>query len=310
MPAYPPHQRGKLIEAYFYDFYLHHQASFPPESVYLPVFWTDYYLNHDYGRRPLRRLQEFLDRSIVPGKRYFTVIQHVDGILNYLPPDTVITFAAGGTGDIPIPLLCDAHPTVEQPRDVFASFIGMPTHFCRRQLHEVARDNPDFRIVETDDIAKTLPVFEDLMNRSLFALCPRGHGTTSFRLYEALQMGSIPVYPFDDLWLPYTQELNWRRFSVLVHISEIRFLPDILRTIDHQTITAMQAAVREVHAAYFTLEACARWILKTLQIISREGFRPDFKGRSVHESRFMSLWTSANLGYLRRQPQGQDREDL
>ena len=50
--------------------------------------------------------------------------------------------------------------------------------------------------------------WKQLMGRAVFNLAPRGTGPTSFRFYEALQMGTVPVYIYDHnatLWLPY----NW-----------------------------------------------------------------------------------------------------
>lgn len=298
-PAYPPHQRGPLIEEQFHAFYLAHRDAFPPSPIYLPVFWTNYYVNHDYGRRQLRQLQEFLDTALDREATYFTVVQHADGIMNYLRPEQVVAFAAGGTGDIPIPLLCDPHPPGAEARDVFASFIGAPTHPCRRRLRELARRDARFVIRDTDDIARTQADFVDLMRRSVFALCPRGHGRTSFRLYEALQMGAIPVYLFDDLWLPYLDELNWRCLAVLVHVDELAFLPEILDAVAPATITAMQASLAAAVGRYFTYDACAQWILRTVQAIGRGELRREHVGRSAHEARFHAQWANANLGRLR-----------
>lgn len=299
-PAYPPHQAGPLIEERFHAFYLEHRDAFPPSPVYLPVFWTSYYVNHDHARRPLRQLQEFLDTALDRDTTYFTVVQHADGIMNYLRAEQVIAFAAGGTGDIPIPLLCDPHRAGDERRDVFASFIGSPTHPSRRRLFELARRDARFVVRHTDDIDRTQAAFADLMRRSLFALCPRGHGKTSFRLYEALQMGAIPVYLFDDLWLPYMGELNWRRFAVLAHVDEIAFLPEILDAIAPETIAAMQATIAGAVARYFTFDACVQWILDAVQAIGRGELRWERVGRSAHEARFLSLWANANLGHLRR----------
>lgn len=298
-PPYPPHQQGPLIEERFHAFYLRHREDFPPSPVYLPVFWTSYYGNHDFARRPLRQLQEFLDATLDPATTYFTVVQHADGILNHLPAGQVLTFAAGGSGDIPIPLLCDPHPLADVPRDLFASFIGMPTHPCRRRLLAVADRDPRFVVRGTDDIARTAGEFLDLMRRSTFALCPRGHGRTSFRLYEALQLGAIPVYVFDDLWLPYTEELNWRRLAVLVHADELAFLPEILDAVTPQTVAAMRAAMRDTADRYFTFDACARWILRTVQAISRGDVRREVVGRSRYEQEFRARWTRATRERLR-----------
>ena len=299
-PAYPPHQRGPLIEAQFHAFYLRHRDQFPPTPVYLPVFWTSYYASHDFARRPLRQLQEFLDGALARDTTYFTIVQHADGIINYLRPGQVIAFAAGGAGDIPIPLLCDPHPVIDAPRDVFASFIGMPTHPCRRRLRALADRDARFVIRDTDDIARTQPDFADLMRRSVFALCPRGHGKTSFRLYEALQLGAIPVYLFDELWLPYMDELNWRRLAVLAHVDEIPALPEILDAISPETIAAMRGAIRDALDRYFTFDACARWILRTVQAIGRGEMQREVVGRSAHEAHFRARWTDATLGQLRR----------
>jgi hypothetical protein len=42
------------------------------------------------------------------------------------------------------------------------------------------------------------------LRSAAFALAPSGTGRTSFRLYEALQLGLVPVYVYADVpWLPY-----------------------------------------------------------------------------------------------------------
>jgi len=69
---------GPWIEDAFYAFW---RARRPAgiDRVYLPVFWTDYYLRH--GRLAAHaELQEFLDDSLSPDRRYFTIVQNDDGI--------------------------------------------------------------------------------------------------------------------------------------------------------------------------------------------------------------------------------------
>ena len=65
-----------------------------------------------------------------------------------------------------------------------------------------------------------------LVAQSLFLLSPRGNGATSFRIFEALEHGSIPVYIFDDhCCLPFSDLLDWESFAVLVPAKEMAFLP-------------------------------------------------------------------------------------
>jgi hypothetical protein len=48
-----------------------------------------------------------------------------------------------------------------------------------------------------------------------FALCPRGGGLSSYRFFEAIQCGSIPVLFADDVALPYP-DLCWDHIIVRI----------------------------------------------------------------------------------------------
>jgi hypothetical protein len=101
------------------------------------------------------------------------------------------------------------------------------------------------------------------MGRSVFSLCPRGLGATSFRLYEALSVGSIPVYLWDGHpWLPYADELDWSEFSVCLPIGEVERLPALLAGLSAERIAAMQRRIAELYGDYFTLEGAARQIAR------------------------------------------------
>lgn len=41
--------------------------------------------------------------------------------------------------------------------------------------------------------------WEALIQGSVFHLCPRGNGPTSYRLYESLQAGTIPIYVWEEV---------------------------------------------------------------------------------------------------------------
>lgn len=59
------------------------------------------------------------------------------------------------------------------------------------------------------------------MRRNAVNVCPRGLGRSSFRLYEVLQMGYIPVHVWDDCeWLPYKgTKADVRCLGWSVHVS-------------------------------------------------------------------------------------------
>ena len=154
---------------------------------------------------------------------------------------------------------------LSQRRDVFCSFVGSLTHPIRHSLCSALNDNSKYAIrtqhwspaISTE----ALNTFIDLTSRSVFSLCPRGYGKTSFRLYEAMQLGSIPVYVYDDPWIPFTNELDWNQFSVLISADRIHEIDHILSSIPHERIKEMQACLRESWQKNFTMDAVTRRII-------------------------------------------------
>lgn len=73
--------------------------------------------------------------------------------------------------------------------------------------------------------------------RSVFTLCPRGNGPSSFRIFESLEHRSIPVYIHDDdLILPMQQELDWSEFCVLISQEDLVHLKDILLSFSQKQV--------------------------------------------------------------------------
>lgn len=106
------------------------------------------------------------------------------------------------------------------PRDLLFSFIGSPSHKCRRRLFELR--HPDAVIEEVSgftfydpsspDFELRRQRFRSVMSRSRFVLCPRGKGVSSIRLYEAIAHGCVPVIVSDD-WVPPSGP-EWGSFSI------------------------------------------------------------------------------------------------
>ncbi|HEY3673394.1 MAG TPA: exostosin family protein [Acidimicrobiia bacterium] len=93
--------------------------------------------------------------------------------------------------------------------DLLVSFVGSPTHPLRRELVALSHPRGHFESVEgflfhdwrSDDFDARRAHFAEVLFRSKFVLCPRGHGTSSIRLFEALAAGRVPVIVSDD-WVP------------------------------------------------------------------------------------------------------------
>lgn len=200
---YPPSNTHEF-ERWFHD--TTRPEEITGDRIYLPVFWTSYWLKNGYGNniRPRQALQAFIN-SLDRNKKYFSICQYDDGpMVDFKDLDIKIFGMSGGRIDYPIPLLCQPHGfKFECKRDIFASFIGSDTHPIRRQLVEAFKGRKDCLVT-----LKPHP-FKDYCNilaRSIYALCPRGYGLSSFRIMEAIHYGAIPVYISDSFVWPYNEE--------------------------------------------------------------------------------------------------------
>jgi hypothetical protein len=262
----PPSHRyaghaGPWIEEAFFAFW---RARRPQgiDRIYVPVFWTDYYLRR--GRRsPHPELQALLDESLEPDRAYFTLVQNDDGILERLPAN-VLVFGAGA-GDVPIPLLGPRPQPRERPRDIFCSFMGAtegPSNRfgVRSSLVSALSGKPGFSFGRG-----SYQQFVDVTSRSTFVLCPRGYGPSSYRLFEAMALGAVPVYVWAEVeWLPWRDELDWSELCVSVNLDDIEWIPDILRAHSPAQIDAMRRQNADLFEEYFTLRGTCERVLERL----------------------------------------------
>jgi hypothetical protein len=102
------------------------------------------------------------------------------------------------------------------------------------------------------------------MDNSKYALCPRGTGPTSYRIYEAIQMGCVPVYIGDNFWLPFSDELNWFEFCCFLHVKHISALDCALSDVGLR-YDKMQARLAEVYKSHFSQDACCEQISRRIE---------------------------------------------
>ena len=119
-------------------------------------------------------------------------------------------------------------------KSVLCSFVGSVTHNIRKTLIETYQKNSKFKFSINSGWSNNVnennqKTFIDFTVNSKFALAPRGYGRSSFRFFEILKLGTIPVYIWDDReWLPYKNVLDYDKFCISIHISEIDLLEELL----------------------------------------------------------------------------------
>lgn len=240
--VYPKHNDDFGVEQDFLEYVLAHdgliaQSADAADWHYLPVYWTRWHLNHNYGETGLSELQREVDRVMLDDRRTFTICQYDDGPLVDLGAATVFLASRRTSQGIDIPLLCSAHrePVPRRRKKYLASFVGrLSTHPVRQEMLDALKHRRDVYIC---DGRKGTSFFVRTMLRSRIALCPRGYGGSSFRFFEAMQLGVVPLLIGDLDTRPFKRFIDWGQCSFFTQsASSVGSILDRLKPLD---LTAM-----------------------------------------------------------------------
>jgi hypothetical protein len=264
---YPPFKNGDTIEEYFLK-NLSHELN----RKYIPALWTNMQTSK---KMPINKLQTILNKWIKNNpclNGYFTIVQHDDGVHLNLPKNTIVYGCC--TGNVPIPLIYeDKNNTLENypkkkfsEKNILCSFVGSITHNIRQQIYNLFHKNNNFYFVVNNwniSVPGNLQnTFLEVSSKSKFALAPRGYGRASFRFYELLQIGTIPIYIYDDIeWLPFKNKIDYNKFCISIHFSKIHTLEERLLKITEKKYNKMLEEYHKIKN-FFTLEGTTTEIFK------------------------------------------------
>ena len=138
----------------------------------------------------------------------------------------------------PYPNLLNAPEASARNPDLLYSFRGARTHPVRDRI--LALEHPRSLVEDTSNLnyfdfgpdasnhdrVAGRSRYVELIDRSKFVLCPRGHGRSSFRLYETLCAGRVPVVVSDGWLRP--PLVDWAGCVIEVAEGRIRHIPRLL----------------------------------------------------------------------------------
>ena len=265
---YPAHNADYGVEQDFLAYLNNNQQiitenPFEADWHYLPVYWTRWHLNNNYGREGVEELQLYVNNIIREDARTFTVCQYDDGPLVNVG-HTVQFLASRKTGQgIDIPLLCTSHrkPLFTPKKKYRAAFIGrLSTHLLREKMADILKGRSDV-VIQNGDIG-TSDYVKIIMQSSL-ALAPRGYGGSSFRFFEAMQLGVTPLLIADIDTRPFKRFLPWHEVSLFV--SKIDELNAALDKKSDDELADMGIRAAELFNSHLTFQKWCPYVLKELQ---------------------------------------------
>jgi hypothetical protein len=187
-----------------------------------------------------------------------------------------------------VPALADVAPA--EPTLLF-SFRGARTSPVRDAILGLSADRG--RVIDTSGIdffdrtaeaqqrrVAAAVAYAELIGQSKFVLCPRGNGPSSFRLYETLRAGRVPVIISDEWVEP--PGIPWERCAIRVAESEVGGIPDLLASLESRW-PAFAAEVVTAHAQRFAPSRLWDYAIDQVEALagSAEASRKDWRWRLI-----------------------------
>lgn len=140
-------------------------------------------------------------------------------------------------------------------RSILAFFAGGAHGFIREYLmHQWQSKDKDLLVYEY--LPKNLNYIE-FMAKSKYCLCPSGYEVASPRIVESIFMGCVPVIISVNYSLPFSDVLDWSKFSVEIQVEKIPEIKRILEEIPVDKFKELQEGVEQAQK-HFVLHRPAK----------------------------------------------------
>lgn len=198
-----------------------------------------------------------------------------------LPEDSVIIFRTSfnastrQTNEYPIPAFVgdfyeQSKLITDQDEQMTLGFCGNTEQEFRQEIIETMEDQG---ILKTNFIlrkgfwAPELPKeqarreFLDNLRDNLFVLCMRGDGNFSYRLYETMMMGRIPVIIDSDQVFPFEDIINYDGLGIVIEEEELDEAEEIIETwliVNQNDLESIQRYNRQIWEKYMSPQGWLR----------------------------------------------------
>ncbi len=234
---------------------------------YLPIYWTRWHLNHDYGKKGLSDLSSEVKFRLIDDRKTFTICQYDDGPLVKLGKTIIFLSSRKEKTGIDIPLLTNSHkrPILKPRKKYLASFVGrLETNIIRSEMERTIKDYPGI-LIKNGDYDES--AFVKSILESYVALAPRGYGGSSFRFYEAMQLGVPPLLIGNIDTRPFKKFINWEACSFYTKRPDR--IPKIISSYSKLDLLKMGENAKKVYDELIAYQRWCIFVLKELNDIKQ-----------------------------------------
>jgi hypothetical protein len=113
-------------------------------------------------------------------------------------------------------------------------FCGVYNSNRKDTLEKIENIFPVNKIIRSGFWSPELPKFKakrefcSNMIENKYTFCMRGNGNFSYRFYESLCFGRVPIVINTDTILPLENIINWNDYIIMINFDEIEKLPEII----------------------------------------------------------------------------------
>lgn len=158
-------------------------------------------------------------------------------------------------------------------KNVDITFVGQPKYYGREKIFNMDFSPLTSNIRSTSsiygvhDINKRISIMKDFYietSKSKFTLAPRGMGSSSFRFYQSLMVGSVPILSGYNR-LPFEDKIDYEKLCIILDHRSDDFISKLHKKISEINYDEMRNYGMKIWDEYFRIEKTDKEIFNILK---------------------------------------------